>query len=51
MIDEKKVGMAMGADISFFDNEVQRWVYEYRKDNGFLKQEQIDHGRAGSGKK
>ncbi len=41
-VDEKKIPIGMAADISYFDKEVQRWVYEYRKDNGFLKQEQID---------
>jgi ParB family chromosome partitioning protein len=32
----------MGYEISFFDREVQKWVYEYRTENGFLKQEQIN---------
>ena len=42
MVDEKKISIGMGAEISTFDNEVQQWIYEYRHENGILKQEQID---------
>lgn len=42
MVDEKKISIAIGAEISYFDKDVQRWIYEYRHENGFLKQEQID---------
>ena len=41
MVDEKKIGLMMAVDISFFSKEMQGWIYEYRKENGFLKQEQI----------
>lgn len=40
--DFKKIGLVMAVDISHFDKQVQRWVYEYIRDNGFIKQEQID---------
>lgn len=42
LVDEKKIGIGMGADISYFDKEVQQWIYEYRMENGFLKPEQIE---------
>ena len=41
LIDEKKITLAMGVDISYLDSIVQQWVYEYIKDNGFLKPAQI----------
>ena len=41
MVDEKKLGLMMGVDISFFDKGIQSWIYEYVKDNGFLKPVQI----------
>ena len=31
----------MAVDISYFDEQVQKWVYEYLKDNGFLKPIQV----------
>ncbi len=39
--DEKKITLAMAVDISYFDEQVQKWVYEYLKDNGFLKPLQV----------
>lgn len=41
MVDEKKISIAMAVDISYFDKEIQQWLYEYRKDNGFLKNDQV----------
>ena len=40
-VDNKRIGLVMGVDISYLDNQVQKWVYEYYKDNGFLKPIQI----------
>ena len=40
-IDEKKVGVNLGYEISFLDKQIQAWVYEYIKDNSFIKPEQI----------
>lgn len=42
LVDEKKLGMMLAVDISFFDKEIQHWLYEYIKDNGFLKPIQIE---------
>ncbi len=41
MVDEKKIPISLAVDISYFDKEVQKWVYEYRVENGFLRPEQI----------
>ena len=41
MVDLKKLQFVLGVDISYFDEQVQQWVYEYIKENGFLKPIQI----------
>ena len=41
-VDMKKIPISMAVDISYFDEQLQKWVYEYIKDNGFLKPVQIE---------
>ena len=41
LTDEKRITLAMAVDISYFDKQIQQWVYEYIKDNGSLKPVQI----------
>lgn len=41
-LDEKKMTITMGVDISYLDEQTQKWVYEYYKDNGFLKPVQVE---------
>ncbi len=41
MVDSKKIGFVMAVDISYFDETVQQWIYEYVTENGFLKPAQI----------
>lgn len=41
MVDEKRLALAMAVEISYFDKNVQQWLYEYIKENGMIKQEQI----------
>lgn len=41
MVDTKRLSLVNGVDISYFDKDVQKWLYEYIKDNGNLKPEQI----------
>lgn len=41
MTDEKKITLSTAVDISYFNEQVQKWIYEYLKDNGFLKPIQI----------
>ena len=40
-VDQKKIPITLAVDISYFDEQVQKWIYEYIKDNGFLKPVQI----------
>lgn len=40
-VDIGKVGVNIAVDISYFDNSIQQWIYEYVKDNGFVKPAQI----------
>ena len=41
MIDLKKLQRVMAVDISYFDEQIQNWICEYIKDNGFIKPVQI----------
>ncbi len=41
MVDEKKLGFTIAVEISYIDQEIQKWLYEYIKENGVVKQEQI----------
>ncbi|MBQ7148553.1 MAG: ParB/RepB/Spo0J family partition protein [Pseudobutyrivibrio sp.] len=41
LVDQKRIGVTMAVDIAGFDRELQGWIYEYFKDNGFLKPVQI----------
>lgn len=41
LVDTKKLQFVLGVDISYFDKQVQGWIFEYIKDNGFLKPTQI----------
>ena len=41
-VDNKKIGLVMAVDISYLDEQVQKWVYEYFKENGFLKPVQVE---------
>ena len=41
MVDEKRLGLNLAVDISYFDKDLQKWLYEYIRENGFLKPEQI----------
>ena len=41
-VDSKKIGLVMAVDLSYLDEQIQKWVYEYFKDNGFLKPVQVE---------
>ncbi len=41
MVDNKRISFVVGVDISYIDHTVQKWLYEYIKDNGVVKPEQI----------
>lgn len=42
MVDEKAISIGLGVEISYFDKDIQHWIYQYRKENGILKSEQIE---------
>lgn len=41
-VDQKKITITIGVDLSYLDEQIQKWVYEYFKDNGFLKPVQVE---------
>ena len=41
-IDNKKLGLVIAVDLSYLDVQVQKWVHEYFKENGFLKPVQVE---------
>ena len=41
LVDEKKISLVHGVDLSYFDKSVQKWIYEYIIENGNIKTEQI----------
>lgn len=40
-VDQKRIQLTVGIEISYIDQEVQKWLYEYIKDNGAVKLNQI----------
>lgn len=41
MVDVKKLNFTIAVDISYIDKEMQKWIYEYIRDTGFIKPMQI----------
>lgn len=41
LVDIKKLNLTLAVDISYIDKEIQNWIYEYIRDNGFIKPNQI----------
>ncbi len=46
MVDSKRLQLVCAVDISFFNEEVQQWIYEYIKENGVIKPAQISKLKA-----
>ena len=40
-VDQKRVQLTVGIEISYIDQEIQKWLFEYIKDNGVVKLNQI----------
>ena len=38
---QKKLNFTIAVDISYIDKEMQKWIYEYIRDTGFIKPKQI----------
>lgn len=41
MVDNKKLNFTIAVDISYIDQKIQKWLYEYIRENGFIKPVQI----------
>lgn len=41
LVDAKKLNFTIAVDISYIDKKIQKWIYEYIRDTGFIKQNQI----------
>ena len=41
MVDMKRLNFTIAVDISYIPKDVQKWIYEYICDNGFIKPKQI----------
>lgn len=41
LVDAKKLNFTIAVDISYIDKEIQKWIYEYIRDTGFIKPNQI----------
>lgn len=41
MVDEKRILLTVGVDISYISPDIQKWLYEYIKENGVIKSEQV----------
>ncbi|WP_026522551.1 ParB/RepB/Spo0J family partition protein [Butyrivibrio sp. VCB2001] len=41
MIDEGRLAVAIGVEISYFNHTYQQWLWEYIHENGMIKQEQL----------
>ena len=40
-VDQKRIQFVVGVEISYIDQKVQKWLFEYIKDNGHVKLNQI----------
>ena len=40
-VDQKRIQFTVAVDISYIDAEIQKWLYEYIKENGAVKAKQI----------
>ena len=41
MVDRKRMNFTIAVDISYIDKKTQQWLYEYIRENGFIKPNQI----------
>lgn len=41
LVDEKRILLTVGVDISYINQDIQKWLYEYIRDNGVIKSEQV----------
>lgn len=41
MVDEKRLAIAVGVELSYLNKNMQQWAYEYIRENGMIRQEQL----------
>ena len=41
MVDEKRLALSVAVDLSYMNKNVQQWIYEFIRENGMIKQEQL----------
>lgn len=41
MVDTKRLSLLVAVEISFLSEQIQQWIYEYIRQNGMIKQEQL----------
>ena len=42
LVDEKRLPFVTGYEMSFFTREIQKWLYEYCRENGIPKWDQVN---------
>lgn len=41
LVDQKRLQVTVAVDISYIDKEIQKWLYEYIRDNGSIRANQV----------
>lgn len=41
MVDDKRLALSVAVELSYLSKNIQQWVYEYIRENGMIKQEQL----------
>ncbi len=41
MVDQKRLALSVAVELSYFNKNVQQWLYEYIRENGMIRQEQL----------
>lgn len=41
MVDEKRLALSVAVELSYMKKNVQQWIYEFIRENGMIKQEQL----------
>ncbi len=41
MVDNKRLALSVGVELSYLNKNMQQWIYEYIHDSGMIKQEQL----------
>ena len=42
LVDEKRLSILLGVQISYYSKEIQKWIYEYCTENGMVRKQQLD---------